>query len=223
MSKRNAAKLAANTVLIENGLTHVTLDNLAFLLDQMGYEIIDYSKTRDDNSTWLLLEHYGLANLADLNVAFLYIHGNAKYIFLDESLPAEEKRYALAHELGHIQMKHITSGSFLHGTFQQEHEANEFAHYLLEPSFPIKGYVWTWHHKIIASIALICLVGGCVVYPIASVINSRSYHGGYYVTPHGTHYHVEDCFTIQGHEMRELSKDEFEENKYLPCSVCIHD
>lgn len=217
----NAAKTVAHAVLKEYKLTKVTLDNLVYLLETQGYDIVDYSRTYNDESTQRLLDSFDLTALAAQNSAFLYSQGDARYVFLDEDLPTEEKRYALAHEYGHIRLGHTDRGAFLHGTFQQEHEANEFAHYLLAPSASVKAWVWTLGHKAVAAAALIAVLGGGVVYPVTSYVESRAYHGGYYVTPHGTHYHVEDCYYIQGHEYRELTAEEFDEGTYLPCSVCI--
>lgn len=217
----DAAKKAAYGVLKEYRLTEVTLDNLVYLLETDGYDIIDYSRTSNNESTQELLDAFGLTALASQNSAFLYSQGDARYVFLDEDLPTEEKRYALAHEYGHIRLGHTEKDVFLHGTFQQEHEANEFAHYILAPSVPIRTWAWMLGHKVIAILALIAVLAGGVMYPVATYIESRTYHGGYYATPNGTHYHVEGCRYIEGREHRELMAEELDEGNFLPCSVCI--
>ena len=48
----------------------------------------------------------------------------------------------------------------------------------------------------------------------------KIYEGEYYVTEHGTKYHLKGCVTIEGHKVRRLTKEDVKAGKYVPCSVC---
>lgn len=43
-----------------------------------------------------------------------------------------------------------------------------------------------------------------------------------WVTPHGTHYHKEDCFQLSGHESYPVSFEYAKANDYSPCSSCYN-
>ena len=71
------------------------------------------------------------------------------------------------------------------------------------------------------------IIGGTVIgISLGGGIASKEYHdrqlyeGEYYVTMYGEKYHLENCMTIQGHEIRRLTKEDVEYGKYEPCSVC---
>ena len=59
----------------------------------------------------------------------------------------DEKLYALAHELGHIFCNHFSKNSQSVSSVKEEREANEFAHYLLEPSCGVKVNVLLSKYK----------------------------------------------------------------------------
>jgi len=71
-------------------------------------------------------------------------------IFIDDLMPRDKQLFALAHEIGHIELSHTlrTPGSI------QENEANRFAHYLLffnRVRFPISK-------ALIPLIAVLCVI-----------------------------------------------------------------
>lgn len=217
----NKAKKAAHKILVEHKLSKVSLDNIIFLIEGFGYEIIDYSKSQNSPGVQHLITTNGLEDLVRLNYAFIYICGESKYVFLDEDLLNNDKLYALAHELGHICCGHIETGSFLHGTFSQEHEANEFAHYLLSPPITNVIYAWVYGHKTATGIIAALIVLGIVSIPVISYVNSKVYHDYYYVTDGGLHYHLENCFYIQGKDAHRMTEEEYASGNYTPCKICI--
>lgn len=65
----------------------------------------------------------------DQNGLAVYV-GEQWYIIYDETMPLEEKRFTLAHELGHIFLNHKRKESLLNDN-AQEYEADIFAEGLL--------------------------------------------------------------------------------------------
>lgn len=215
------AKIIARHLLYKHKISKITLDNLIYLVEGCGFELIDYSHIENSTGTEHILTMYSLKQLASDNYAFTYVCGDSKYIFLEENLTTSEKLYALAHELGHICLKHFEAGSFLHGTFEQEYEANEFAHYILHPSPGNYIAAWTTGHKIASVIIAIFIMIGITAIPVSSYISSKIYHDYYFVTDSGLHYHMADCFYIQGHDVHRMTEEEFKSGEYTPCKVCI--
>lgn len=93
----------------------------------------------------------------------------------------------------------MTSTPVLGRDVIEEHEANEFAHYLLNQSVWQKiGYVVKEHKKtsaaIVVAIALL-VVSGFVGYKIYC---GNTYYGEYYITSTGNKYHDKDCGYVKG-------------------------
>jgi len=45
--------------------------------------------------------------------------------------------------------------------------------------------------------------------------------GTYFITKSGDKYHLKDCFTIEGREVLQITKEEAERMGYTPCEVCL--
>ena len=109
-----------------------------------------------------------------------------KLIFLCETMSPSEKLYALAHELGHVYCGHLKNGLCIDADMDEEHEANEFAHYLLHPGWGEKIELFVRKHRAISIIATIIIICGIVSIPIIKHIQAgESYYGEYYVTENG--------------------------------------
>ena len=147
---------------------------------------------------------------------------NIKLIFINEKMDAEDKLYALAHELGHIRCGHLKNG--VHQTsVQEEVAANEFAHYLLHPPVSYKLKKWSSVHKspIIVSLVIIMIAVIAMVI-IHQVTLENSYYGEYYVTASGERYHEKDCITIKDKDnVRRLTQEDIDSGKYTPCQICL--
>ena len=129
----------------------------------------------------------------------------------------------LAHEEGHIYCNHLTSTPVLGRDVIEEHEANEFAHYLLHQSVWQKiGCVVKGHKKtsaaIVVAIALL-VVSGFIGYKIYC---GNTYYGEYYITSTGNKYHDKECGYVKGKDnVERMTREQYESGEYEPCGKCL--
>jgi hypothetical protein len=213
----------AKNLLLEYGIGKITLDNLIFIIEQQGFEIIEYSQQERTDSVWTLLQTLNLAPYAESGKAFAYKCGKSKLLFVCEEMTADEKLYALAHEEGHIAFGHLCNGACGGNVVEEEYVANEFAHYLLNPPLWLKAATAIKSHKKHSIwIALIALVLVIAIPVTVNIIQSQSYYGEYYVTENGTKYHEKDCMTIKDRShTRRLTEKDYYSGDYEPCQVCL--
>lgn len=216
-----AAKEAAQVLLTKYACLEISIENLIFILDNYGFEIIEFS-AQNSMAVEHLIREYNLTDLLKKNAAFIFSKDNVKLVFIDERLSIDQKRILLAHELGHIVCGHLSDGYYAEDSFEQEHEANEFAHYLLNPSLATKSKLWIKTHKG----TVIAVVAACAVLllsvPIVHHYRQAAKLSSYYITDSGNKYHVEDCFYVQGRDIRPMTKEEYTSGTYSPCKICIH-
>ena len=106
---------------------------------------------------------------------------------------------------------------------QQEHEANEFAHFLLHPPLSLRLRLFVRRHKKLAIAFLSvfsALLLGCGIFSFVS--KERSYYGEYYLTETGTKYHTADCGYVRSKDnIRRMTKEDYATGDYSPCEKCI--
>lgn len=212
----NTPRRMALSVQGQYRLTRPKLDDIVAIITERGYEIIDF----EPESEALTLLTGELALTPDIlsQNAFVYQRGGVRLVFIKISLTSEEKLYVLAHELGHIVLGHTTNGS---SSIAEEYEANEFVHYLLNPSLMLQGRVGIRNHTR-ASIALLIIAVLLVVGVVVANywIDKTKYAGEYYVTPYGTKYHRRECSVIRDRtNLKKLTVEEFDD--YDPCKLCL--
>lgn len=212
----NTPRRMALSVQGQYRLTRPKLDDIVAIITERGYEIIDF----EPESEALTLLTGELALTPDIlsQNAFVYQRGGVRLVFIKISLTSEEKLYVLAHELGHIVLGHTTNGS---SSIAEEYEANEFVHYLLNPSLMLQGRVGVRNHTR-ASIALLIIAVLLVVGVVVANywIDKTKYAGEYYVTPYGTKYHRRECSVIRDRtNLKKLTVEEFDD--YDPCKLCL--
>lgn len=125
--------------LLESGVNSlpVTTETLEAIINSKGFKIINYDVSCKKHSK--ILESLEVLPLADRTKAFTYSGRNEKCIFVKIGVSANEKRLLLAHELGHIVMRHISDNVVIGykpgGLIDegQEDEANAFALEILAP------------------------------------------------------------------------------------------
>jgi len=208
----------------EYKVEEVTLESLQEIFQKQGFMIIEYNPVINDSDVTTVIENLGLKEMIAHGNGFLYTDENYRLVFVNEKLNEEEKRILLAHEQGHYYCGHSGTKNIVGRNVQEEYEANEFAHYLLQRRVKqvVADTASRYKKPLIIGLILIGLViGSCAA---AKEYRDRQlYEGEYYVTMHGEKYHEPSCVTIQGHETRRLTKEDIETGKYEPCSVCQPD
>ncbi len=224
MAERNIARAAAYSLLRQHKIADVSLDNLAQIAKEMEYSIIDYSKSLEGGYAEKLIKELRLESFARNGKSFAYRKNSVKLIFLCESMNAKEKIYALAHELGHVYCGHLKNGVCCNeADIEEEHEANEFAHYLLHPGWYERIALTICKHKVVTVLIAILLMCGIISIPVIRQIQlNRSYYGEYYVTENGEKYHTADCPIIKDRtNTHRLTIVEYESGAYEPCQICL--
>ena len=80
----------AKNLLLEYGIGKITLDNLVYIIEQQGFEIIEYSQQDRTDSVWTLLQTLNLIPYAESGKAFAYKFGKSKLLFICEEMTADE-------------------------------------------------------------------------------------------------------------------------------------
>lgn len=208
------------STLSQYNLQAVTLDTLVYIIEDQGYEIVEYNLI--DTATNHILEKLKLVCYAESRKAFTYKQGLARFVFIFEDLSAEEKTIALAHEVGHIVCKHLREGN-VECSIDEEYEANEFAHHLLHPTWGMKIQGWIVANKKKA-IAIVCMVFVFIllIVGLTQFIQSRSYYGEYYITENGEKYHKKECIFVKDKiNVDRLTEKDYYTGEYEPCQLCL--
>ena len=166
-----------------------------------------------------LFQELSLGDAVCTQDAFLYMNRNVKLLFLKDSLDAEEKKFAAAHEPGHIVCGHRQTQP----SVKEEYEANEFVYYFLNPSPEIRLRNMLTRHKwrtvAVFLATAIMIAGGIIAYN--AVLNEK--YSQYYATTLEKKYHLRNCTQINGKtNLRRLIKEELASGNYEPCGTCLH-
>ncbi len=207
----------ANDLLTRCKLKQPTLEDIVFLVGENGYEIIDFEP--DSPSAEKLFQELSLNEAVCSQDAFLYTNRNVKLLFLKDSLDADEKKFAAAHELGHIVCGHSQTKP----SVKEEYEANEFVHYFLNPSPGVRLRNMIARHKwktVAVFLAIVtAVIGGFIAYN--TVVEQK--FSPYYATSMGKKYHLRNCTQINEKiNVRRLTRAELESGDYGPCETCLH-
>lgn len=223
MNETKYGKSIAAQILKKYKLVKPSLDELVFIASENGYDIIDYSKNENLDSIITLADRLSIQSYIETGTAFTYKNNETRLIFLCESMTNDEKLYALAHELGHILCNHFSTNSQSVSSVKEEREANEFAHYLLEPSFCVKVNVLLSKYKkllIIVALILLVVIVAFLVWKYA--IDEKPYSQEYYRTTNGEKYHEKDCIVIKDkNNVKRVTEKDMRTKKYEPCQVCL--
>ena len=225
----NIPKLAKRT---RKKLKTITTDSVIKYLSSKKFTTL-YIGTSQGDATLVSL---GLLEYADRK-AFTYSQ-NAKYVFVQNDLSDEEKRYLLLHELAHIELGHTDGGQILN-SLQKERQAETYAHYIENPENSVTiGKLLVVLIALFATFSLLIdiphrsspnLKHSSV--PVNSVIHneteisnsqiiSEELETYVFITPTGNHYHKKHCGYLYENAI-EVKKTDIE-NKYQPCSVCYN-
>lgn len=214
---RNSTRSVANAVLRKYALVAPSLDDLVSVVSDEGFEIVDFDP--ESEAMLVLRERLHFTDSIMAQNAFVYQNDNVRLLFVRDTLTGQEKLYAIAHELGHIVLGHANPKP----SVIEEHEANEFSHYILNPQVSSKLRSIVLRHKRITAgvVIAVMLVALAVGYYIGTSHRGH-YTDGFYVTPSGTKYHRAACSVIQGRtNARKMTIEEYESGAYEPCSLCV--
>ena len=201
-----------------------SLASITSIFERQGFTVIQYNPVLNDENVSIIVENLNLADLVASTNGFLYVDNNYRLVFVNERLSEDEKLLVMLHEEGHYYFGHTSAKAHVGQSVIEEYEANRFADILLRK--PILGQMAEFalrYKRVILFIAIVFII------VIGSISIARFYHirnlyeGEYYVTMNGEKYHLKQCITIQGHNIRRLTKEDILSGKYDPCRICIPD
>ena len=189
-------------------------------LTEQGYTIIEFNGVQEKESVSDLISALHLEDQITHSKCFTYQNDKYRLIFIHEDLNDEERTVVLAHEQGHIWNQHMHKDDAIGADVIHEHEANEFAHYLLKDRYGKKKRA-----RIIATISAIALILMAFTgFYLKQSHDKAVYTDNLYRTETGTKYHVRDCIYIRDRtDVYRLTQEEFDSGKYEPCSACMPD
>lgn len=193
--------------------------NLIDALGELGFSIIPFEQSDTDSDLRTIIDSLGICKFISEEKAFTYVSSEYRLVFIHEGLSNEEKLIVLAHEMGHIICEHFGHKNIIGIDQREEHEANEFAHFLLYPSNVTIMSRWLRRNaSLYISILVILIVSCALVFKLAC----DNKYSDYYVTEKGTKYHIRSCYVIADkNNVRRLSEEEINSGKYEPCNICI--
>ena len=220
---KNNIKAKAKAFLNEYKLNEVTLQDLRKIITGQGYTIIEFNRIFNDENVTKLIEALGVGEIADKSRGFTYADKQRRLVFVDEDLSDDEKRLVLAHEEGHIYCEHLSSCPIIGKDVIEEHEANEFTHYILNVSTVQKTANLIKNHKKIIGIAGVVLIASAISLIVFNTIRKeQNYYGEYYLTSTGNKYHEEQCIFVKDKTTtRRMTVEEFESGEYDRCAICL--
>lgn len=218
-----SVKRKAAAYLKQFGLREITLDSLSAVLRKQGYLIIEFHPIENDKNVSALISALNLEQICQRSKGFTYADSQRRLVFLHEGLSDDEKLMVLSHEQGHIYCRHLASSPILGQDVIEEHEASEFAHYLLHksPWRQLRSFLKKHRKGVIgAAAALVLCIAGSLVG--GKMYRENTYYGEYYITPTGNKYHNKDCGYVKGKaNIQRLTIRQHESGAYTPCDKCV--
>lgn len=198
----------------------ISSKSLTRALNEQGYTVIEFNGIADSEEVVALRDALNVGPYMKQSRCFTYRDDKYRLVFINDGLNEEEKQVALAHEEGHIWNDHLVKDNILGNDVIQEHQANEFAHYLLKDKDGKQRRV-----RIIAVISLIVVATGILAgLSIKNKYDEALYTEDLYRTESGTKYHLKNCMYLEDRtDVYRLTKEEFESGDYEPCEACKPD
>lgn len=208
----------------EHKLKTIDSENLIRVIKECGYEVKDFRPYSNEDKTQKLFEALNIKEFANGEDAFTYADLENRIVFVSKTLSEKEKRIVLSHELGHIFYKHLANKKYIKGQgIEQENEANEFSHYLLDGGIFFKVCKFINNYRGRIAVTVIGMIAASLItgYVIDKFDNQKD-NITYYVTDNGERYHEEGCKHLDGKSDLETGKREkFEKMGYTPCGDCL--
>lgn len=221
----NSIKKAAKTFIKKHKLTFIDYSVLKGVAINIGYTVIEFNSIFNEKDVETVIRNLGLGENVLKSRGFTYVSSEYRLIFVNENLNDEEKLLVISHELGHIVCEHLSTSYIIGNDVKDEHEANEFSHYLLKQSgfTKVKNAISAHRKAFIASVVMLCLIIGLLsTYSI--VRNANAYEDNLYITSTGECYHKKECIFVKNKtNIKKLTKEEFDSGAYSPCDMCLPD
>ena len=202
------------------GLRIINSATLSKVLKEQGYTIIEFNAICDNPDVSVLVDALNLQDQVSHSKCFTYQDDKFRLVFIHEDLNEEERVVVLAHEEGHIWNQHMHKDCPVGADVIHEHEANEFAHYLLADRFGKKKR----NELIIGICIVIAILLGVVGATIKTAHDKAIYTDDLYRTETGKKYHIKNCLYIRDRtDVYRLTLEEFNSGEFEPCSACMPD
>lgn len=219
----NVIKKTATKFIKQHHITTVNYLTLKEMVKNIGFTIIEFNNIFNNKDVETVIQNLNLGDVVLRSRGFTYADKNYRLVFINEDLSEEEKLYVISHELGHIVCNHYSTSPIIGRDVKEEHEANEFSHYLLKNNSLRKVKIAISEHKRMAIIltSILFVILGLVV--AGFVINKeKSYYGDFYITTTGDKYHQPECIHVKNNNnIERLTKEQFESGEYEPCGTCL--
>ncbi len=221
----NNIKKLTKTFIKKYKLTSIDYSALKNVANKMGYTVIEFNSIFNEKDVETVIHNLNLGENALKSRGFTYVSAEYRLVFVNEDLNNEEKLLVLSHEIGHIVCEHFSTTPIIGNDVKDEHEANEFSHYLLKQSVfrKMKKTIASHRKAFIASVVILCLIiGSLAAYLI--ICNRNTYKDNLYITTTGECYHKKECIFVKNKtNIKKLTKEEFESGNYSPCDMCLPD
>ena len=221
----NNIKKLTKTFIKKYKLTSIDYFDLKNVACNMGYTVIEFNSIFNEKDVETVIRNLDLNENALKSRGFTYVGPEYRLIFVNEDLNDEEKLLVLSHELGHIVCEHFSTSPIIGNDVKNEHDANEFSHYLLKKSGlrKVKNAISAHRKAFVASVVILCLIiGSLTAYLVIRNINT--YEDNLYITSTGECYHKKECIFVKNKtNIKKLTKEEFESGTYSPCDMCLPD
>lgn len=184
-------------------------------LKRIGYRVIFFNTPAGDAE----LKRYNLVEMAQQTDAFTY-SATAKIIFINNLLSAEDKLYALLHEIAHIILKHLEIERLsTHSSILLDIDADAFVHYLLNPQQSPSKTVAVCSFLAIAATSAIFYnpAMNTNTAPVSNIVTQSN--NIVYITSTGEKFHTANCGTITGRALAQITRTEALKI-HEPCSMC---
>ena len=216
-------KLKARKFIKEFDVHELNYGTLKSAIERQGYTLVEYNHIFNDEDVSKLIEVLKLSDNIIRSRGFTYADQNYRIVFVHEDLSDAEKLVVLSHEAGHIYLGHMSSTPIIGRDVQEEHEANEFSHFLMNQGKLDKANLWVRRHKtatiLIVAILALLVTAGIV---LSKIHTEKSYYGEYYITESGNKYHEKDCIFVKDKtNTHRMTIEEFESGEYEPCGICL--
>ncbi len=193
------------------------------VIESLGYTVIEFNHIFNDTDVQTLIDNLKISDDILRSRGFTYADINCRLVFVHEDLSLKEKEIVLAHEAGHIYLGHLKSTPIIGKDVQEEFEANEFAHFLLNglKGQPLNLFIKK-HKKIICIVIAIVIVLTVGLIGFSHMRKQESYYGDYYITSTGNKYHEKECIFVKNKSnIHRLTKEEFDSGNYESCETCL--